>query len=217
MKTAAVEKTYAGRFVLRCPALELPEGQITAVVGANGSGKTTLARVLAGVERADGRVRPLSCDRAGYLPQKPYAFRMSTERNVAAGGNDGPRARELMAALDLTPLAKQRAKRLSGGETAKMALARLLMGSYPLLILDEPTAAMDEESTLAAEALLRRRCEEEGSAILLITHSLSQVRRCADRLIFLREGRTVEQGSAEALLHAPETEELRRFLEFYRT
>ena len=97
-----------------------------------------------------------------------------------------------------------------------MALARLLMGSYPLLILDEPTAAMDEESTLAAEDLLRRRCAEENSAVLLITHSLSQVRRAADRLLFRADGRLVEEGCADRLMTAPESAELQRFLQFYR-
>ena len=59
MKIEAFEKTYAGKTVLRCPALELPEGQITAVIGANGSGKSTLARVLASVERASGGIHCL--------------------------------------------------------------------------------------------------------------------------------------------------------------
>lgn len=215
MKTTAFEKTYAGRTVLRCPALELPEGQITAVIGANGSGKTTLARVLAGTERADGRARALQGVRVGYMPQKSYAFRMSTERNVALGGDDDLWRAQLMAALGLTPLAKQRAKRLSGGETQKMALARLLAGKYELLILDEPTAAMDMESTLTTERLVREVTRRTGCATLLITHSVQQARRCADRAIYLWEGRAVEQGEAKTLLSAPKEEETKRFLAFY--
>ena len=215
MKTTAFEKTYAGKCVLRCPALELPEGQITAVFGANGSGKSTLARALAGVERADGRVRALQGVRVGYLPQKSYAFRMSTARNVDLGGGDAQWRRKLMAALGLTPLAKQRAKRLSGGETQKMALARLLMGKYDLLILDEPTASMDMESTLTAERLVREVVRRTGCAALLITHSVQQARRCADRAIYLQYGAVVEQGEAETLLRAPAKEDTKRFLAFY--
>jgi len=215
MKTAAFEKSYAGVRVLRCPALELPEGQITAVIGANGSGKSTLARVLAGIERADGRTRPLPGVRVGYMPQRSFAFRMSTERNIAAAGGDDAWRRTLMAALGLTPLAKQRAKRLSGGETEKMALARLLMGKYDLLICDEPTASMDMESTLTAERLLREVTRRTGCAALLITHSVQQARRCADRAIFLHGGTVAEQGDAKALLTAPQNEETRRFLAFY--
>ena len=215
MKLSPFTKTYGGRCVLRCPALELPEGQITAVIGANGSGKSTLARILAGTERADGRERALPERRAGYLPQKPFAFRMRTERNILQGGGDAQRAAELMDALGLTPLAKQSAKRLSGGETAKMALARLLMGRYDLLILDEPTAAMDMEGTLAAERLVRRYVGETGCAVLLITHSVQQARRLADRAIHLSAGNVAAQGPARELLWTPAAEETRRFLEFY--
>ena len=215
MKIEAFEKTYAGRTVLRCPALELPEGQITAAIGANGSVKSTLSRVLAGVERADGGVRPLEGVRVGYLPQKPYAFRMSTARNIALGGGDDRWRRDLMAALGLTPLAGQRAKRLSGGETQKMALARLLMGRFDLLILDEPTAAMDMESALTTERLLLETLRRTGCAMLLITHSVQQARRCADRAIYLQGGAVIEQGDAKTLLHAPRTEETKRFLAFY--
>lgn len=215
MKTAAFEKSYARRRVLRCPELELHEGQITAVIGANGSGKSTLARVLAGVERADGRTRTLKGVRVGYLPQKPYAFRLSTARNIALGGGDVRWQTKLMAALGLTPLAKQRAKRLSGGETQKMALARILMGKYDLLILDEPTAAMDMESTLTAERLVQKVTRRTGCATLLITHSIQQARRCADRALYLHAGEVAEQGDAKTLLYEPQAGETRQFLAFY--
>lgn len=215
MKTRAFTKTYGNGFCLAVPALELAPGTITAVIGANGSGKSTLARTLAGLDRADGGAIPLSGVRAGYLPQRPFAFRMRVEQNILLGGRDPARFSELTEALGLTALLPRRAKRLSGGETAKLALARLLMGDFPLLILDEPTAAMDEESTLAAEALLRRRCEADGSAILLVTHSLSQARRIADHVLFFKNGQLVEEGRAAEVLHAPETEELKRFLAFY--
>jgi ABC-type multidrug transport system ATPase subunit len=215
MKTTAFEKSYGRKTVLRCPALELPEGQVTAVIGANGSGKSTLARVLAGIERADGGSRALSSVRAGYLPQKPYAFRMSTARNIALNGADAQRQAQLMDDLLLTPLAKQRAKRLSGGETQKMALARLLMGQYDLLILDEPTAAMDMESTLVSERLILEAVRRTGCAALLITHSVQQARRCADRALFLHGGAVKEQGDAKTLLHTPHSEETKRFLAFY--
>ena len=215
MKTAAFTKSYGGRVVLDVPALELPEGQITAVIGANGSGKSTLARVLAGIEPADRKAAPLPACRIGYLPQKSYAFRMSTARNIALNGTDAKKQAKLMDALQLQNLCDQGAKKLSGGETAKMALARLLMGRYDLLVLDEPTAAMDRESTLAAEALLRDACRESGCAMILITHSIQQARRIADRAVFLHRGRLAEQGAADVVLFSPGEEETRRFLDFY--
>ena len=215
MKTPALTKTYNGRVVLSLPALEIAEGQITAVIGPNGSGKSTFAKILAGIERADEKKPALSGASVGYLPQKSFPFRMSTEKNILTNGNDPARAAALMEALDIGALAKQSAKKLSGGETARMALCRILMRRYDLLILDEPTTAMDMESTLAAEKLIREICAETGCAVLLITHSISQARRIADRLLVLQQGRLVEQGDCAQVLNAPAQEQTRRFLDFY--
>jgi len=215
MKTTAFTKTYAGRAVLSLPELELPQGCITAVIGPNGSGKSTLAKILAGIERTDEKRPILPGVSVGYLPQKSFPFRMSTEKNILQNGNDPERARALMKELGIGSLAGQSAKKLSGGETARMALCRILMRPYELLILDEPTAAMDMESTLAAEGLIRKYCAETGCAVLLITHSIGQARRLSDQLLFLQGGKLIERGQTAQLLSAPRCEETKRFLEFY--
>lgn len=215
MKTAAFTKSYNGRLVLNMPEMTLERGMITAVIGANGSGKSTLARVLAGIEPADRKFRPLSGVSVGYMPQKSYAFRMSTGKNISLNGRDDARMARLTESLQLKSLSGQRAKKLSGGETAKMALARLLMGQYELLILDEPTAAMDMASSLAAESLLTDYCRERDCPVLLITHSIQQARRIAGRVIFLHQGELAEQGDTEALLTRPQREETKEFLRFY--
>lgn len=215
MKTTAFTKTYAERVVLSLPELELPRGQITAIIGPNGSGKSTLAKILAGIEHADDKRPILYNVSVGYLPQKSFPFRMSTEKNILQNGNDPVRARALMKELGIDALAGQSAKKLSGGETARMALCRILMKRYELLILDEPTAAMDMESTLAAEGLIQKYCAETGCAVLLITHSIGQARRLSDRLLFLQGGKLIEQGQTSQLLSAPQCEETKRFLEFY--
>ncbi len=215
MKTTAFTKTYNRRAVLCLPELELPAGQITAVIGPNGSGKSTFAKILAGIERADDKRPLLSGVSVGYLPQKSFPFRMSTEKNILQNGNDPARAAELMKVLEIDALAGQSAKKLSGGETARMALCRILMRRYDLLILDEPTTAMDMESTLAAEKLIRAACAEQGCAVLLITHSISQARRVADRVLVLHQGKLIEQGETEEILGSPKQEQTRRFLDFY--
>jgi ABC-type glutathione transport system ATPase component len=120
-----------------------------------------------------------------------------------------------MTALGIEALAKQSAKKLSGGETARMALCRILMRRYELLILDEPTTAMDMESTLAAEKLILETCREQGCALVLITHSVSQARRVADRVIVLHQGELIEQGDCARVLNEPGEEQTRHFLEFY--
>ncbi len=215
MKTTAFTKSYGGATVLTMPSVELKPGTVTAVIGANGSGKSTLAKVLAGLEPADKKTRAGLDGRVGYLPQKSFAFRMSLRRNIALNGADDARMAKLTEALGLTPLLKRSAKRLSGGETAKMALSRLLMADYDVLILDEPTAAMDMESTLAAEKLITAACRETNCAALLITHSLAQAERTADRVLFLHKGRLIEQGDTKAVLTNPKASETQAFLEFY--
>jgi len=103
--------------------------------------------------------------------------------------------------------------RLSGGECARLALARLLMQTWDLLVLDEPTAAMDMESTLQAEKLIAGSCRE-GTSVLLITHNLRQAERLADEVLFFSGGRLVEVGGKEQVLKHPTQPETKRFLEF---
>ena len=215
MKTAAFTKSYHRRLALSMPELELPKGQITAVLGPNGSGKSTFAKVLSGIEAADDKQPILTGVTVGYLPQKSFPFRMSTEKNILQNGKAPQRAAALMHALGIEGLAGQSAKRLSGGETARMALCRILMRRYDLLVLDEPTTAMDMESTLAAEKLMQETCREQGCALVLITHSISQARRISDRVLVLHQGELIEQGDSARVLSAPKEERTKRFLEFY--
>ena len=217
MKILPFTKTYDGVRVLDFPGMALEQGKIYAVIGANGSGKSTFAKILAGIVKADGR-GPL-CDAAsvGYMPQKNYAFRMSTEANLLLNGSDKDRAKELMDALQIRHLEKKRADRLSGGETARMALGRLMMGRYELVILDEPTAAMDMETTLLAEALIADYVRESGCALILVTHSLQQARRLAQEALYFHKGELIEAGGADRVLNAPAQALTRKFLDFYGT
>lgn len=214
MKLPAITKTYDRRRVLDLPALELDDGVIHTVIGANGSGKSTLARILAGVLKPDGGKPPWP-GRAGYMPQRSYPFRMSVVRNLQLTGAGRERAMAQLEAFGLADLARQNAKSLSGGETARLALARLLMEDYPLLILDEPTAAMDVAATLLTEELLLAYQARTGCTVVLVTHSLTQARRLAGQVLFLKEGRLVERGDAGELLSHPRCPETRTFLEFY--
>ena len=215
MKLSPFSKTYEQRTVLSFPGMELQPGKIYAIIGANGSGKSTFGKILAGILPADKKGKLMDGGTIGYMPQKNYAFRMTTKANILLNGADEARASALMDALQLKPLEHKRADKLSGGETARMALARLMMNRYDLVILDEPTAAMDMETTLLSEVKIGEYVRETGCALILVTHSLQQARRLADEVLYFHKGNLLEFGPKEQVLFTPEQPETRQFLEFY--
>ena len=214
MKISAFSKTYNSRKVLDFPGIELEPGKIYAIIGANGSGKSTFAKVLAGVEKADrkGRLTDVSI---GYMPQKNYAFRMSTQANILLGSREYKLANKLMEDLQIDHLSHKRADWLSGGETARMALARLMIRRFDAVILDEPTAAMDMESTLLAEKVIVGYVRQTNCTLILVTHSLQQARRIADEALYFHKGNLLESGPKDAILTEPTQPETRQFLDFY--
>ena len=215
MKISAFSKTYEGRTVLDFPGMEPEAGKIYAVIGANGSGKSTFAKILSGILPADRKGRHLSGGTIGYMPQKNYAYRMSTRANILLNGRDEARADKLMEAIQIHHLKNKRADKLSGGETARMALVRLMMKRYDLVLLDEPTAAMDMETTLLSEKLIADYVRETDCALILVTHSLQQAKRIADEVWYFHKGKLLESGPKEQVLTWPEQAETRQFLDFY--
>jgi len=215
MNILSFSKTYEGRTVLDFPGMELQPGKIYAIIGANGSGKSTFAKILAGILPADKKGMRTDGASIGYMPQKNYAYRMSTKANILLNGRDEGHAEELMEAIQIHHLANKRADRLSGGETARMALARLMMKSYDLVVLDEPTAAMDMETTLLSEKLIQSYVQETGCALILVTHSLQQARRIANEVLYFHKGILLESGAKEDVLSRPQKAETRQFLDFY--
>ena len=189
--------------------------KLLLIMGDLATGKSTFAKILAGVLRADRKGRLTDGGTVGFMPQKNYAFRMTTKQNILLNGRDEARAERLMEAIQLGELSGKRADKLSGGETARMALVRLMMRSYDLVILDEPTAAMDMETTLLSEKLITQYVRETGCALILVTHSLQQARRIADEVWYFHKGKLLESGLKEQILYQPEKPETRQFLEFY--
>lgn len=217
MQVKSLVKHYNTEFTLNFPAYEFVPGARYAILGANGSGKSTLAKLLAGVLPADdGLLRP-GCS-VGYMPQKSMGFRLSVEQNLwlaapkDAGGET--RVQTLLDELDLRRLARRDGGRLSGGETARLALARVLARTWDILILDEPTAAMDVSSALLAEDAILRYQQETNCTLLLITHSIAQAGRIAEQALFLHEGLLWEEGPCRELLLHPQRPETERFLHF---
>lgn len=216
----SVRKKYGERTVLDVDKLRFERGRVYAVMGSNGSGKSTLAGILAGVLKGEGKisyddgVKPV----IGYMPQKSFAFDMSLMSNMLLGSPFLERkklkskARLILDDFGLGEMRRKNAKKLSGGETEKLALARLMMSDYGLIVLDEPTAAMDVNAVEKAEKVLKNYFSRLRPAAVIITHSPAQARRLADEVIFLYEGTIEEKGPVEETLTAPRSDKLKKFL-----
>ena len=204
----------------------LRPGLVTAVVGHNGAGKSTLAQVVAGALRLDsGSARigeRVVDDAATFVParrrgvamvsQAPRIFtHMSVVANVAfplrVRGVRRAQARaaalEQLRAVGIADLAHRRGSDLSGGQAARVALARALVFRPDVLILDEPTAALDVEATAQVSAVLRQRLTGAGITTLLVSHDIAEVLSLASRMIVMGEGSVVEEGEPARVLALP--------------
>ena len=205
---------------------ELRPGLVTAVVGHNGAGKSTLAQVIAGTLRLDqGSARigeRIVDDDATFVParrrgvamvsQAPRIFtHMSVLANVAfplrVRGVGRAQAREAaleqLRAVGIDDLAHKRASDLSGGQAARVAIARALVFRPEVLILDEPTAALDVEATTQVSSVLRQRLTGAGITTLLVSHDIAEVLALASHMIVMGDGRVVEEGEPARVLASP--------------
>lgn len=223
MELFGIQKLYRERLALDIPAFRFEDGGRYALIGPNGSGKTTLLRILAGTLRQDaGTIHygDIKKNEIGYLPQKPYAFDRSVLENVILALEPGPEAKKsALAALErvgIGHLAKARGNRLSGGETQRMALARLIAKPRRVLLLDEPTAAADIQANDQAERALLEYAEETGCTLIFSSHAPSQAMRLGQSALALESGRIGEFGSAEQVLQNPQQESTREFLRHWK-
>jgi iron complex transport system ATP-binding protein len=209
---------------LDAASFEAPSGALTGLLGPNGAGKTTAVRALLGLLPLDAgtarigvaaprRLAPRDRARAvAYLPQaRPLAWPMAVRDVVALGrfAHGGPLGRpgpvdaaavaEALAACDLVELADRAADTLSGGERARMHVARALAAGAPALVADEPTAALDPRHAIAVLDILKARAAA-GAAVLVILHDLSLAARCCDRIVLMDRGRVAAAGAPQDVL-----------------
>lgn len=205
-------------------SLSLQTGELVAILGPNGAGKTSLLRALLGLTNiatgssqldGDDCSRLSAIERAkriSYLPQRrPLAWPNKVRDIVALGrfahgaalGRLSPQDAEAVTAAvvscDLESLADRNADSLSGGELARVHFSRAFAARAPLLIADEPTAALDPRHQLSIATLIRDFVDSGGGA-LVVLHDVALAARIADRLIWMRDGRIVASGTpAETL------------------
>ncbi len=198
------------------------------MIGPNGAGKSLLLRLLHGLlDPSSGSVlwhgRPATAEtrrRQGMVFQRPVLLRRSVAANMhhalrahgCSRSDAHERAAHWLQHADLSDVADQPARLLSGGEQQRLAVARALSLDPDVLFLDEPTASLDPASTLAVESLIQTAADS-GTKIVFVTHDLGQARRFADEVLFLYRGRVESTGRAPHFFDAPGSSKAVAFLE----
>ncbi len=213
-----------GRRIIDSLGLTLGAAGTTAVMGPNGAGKSLFLRLINGLlVPTSGEVswagRSPDRDvqaRLAFVFQKPVLLRRSVAENIdfvlRRHHRADPKRRDaLLERVGLAELGRQPARRLSGGEQQRLALARAIAVEPEVLMLDEPTASLDPASALLIEDIIREE-RAAGVRVFLVTHDIGQARRLADDVVFLRRGRLAEHSSAERFFENPASPAARDFL-----
>lgn len=233
-----VEKHYDGRTVLGPISLEIPAGRTTALIGPSGCGKSTLLRLLIGLTGPqagevffDGEVVKPDTARAlrlriGYVIQDGGLF-----PNLTARGNVALMARYLgretraiadrideLARLARFPMSgiDRYPDELSGGQRQRVGLMRALMLDPDALLLDEPLGALDPLVRAELQEELREIFRGLGKTVVLVTHDLGEAAYFADRIVLLRDGRIVQEGTPSDLWNRPADPFVTRFVQAQR-
>ena len=218
LELSGVAVRLGGQTVLEGVNLRVEAGEMVGVVGPNGAGKTTLIRAALGLQAlAAGQawlggedVRRLSpaelARRAAYLPQeRRLAWNVQAIRAASLGAIHAPPARaeelagDALAKVGLSHLARRGVFDMSGGERARVLLARLLATRAPLLVADEPAAGLDPDAQLMVLDILRQEARR-GAAVVVTLHDLTLAARFCDRLVALQGGRVVIEGPPDKVL-----------------
>jgi tungstate transport system ATP-binding protein len=228
LELIAIQKNYRAVKALNSVYLNLQGNKIIVFLGVNGAGKTTLMRIIAGLENQDEGIIRLNNQSVNasalhqvstLVFQKTAMFSMNVFDNLAYGlkirkisqEEIAKRVPEALAAVRLSGFEKRRAKRLSGGEQQRVALARAFLLNSKVLLLDEPTANLDPNSSIIIEkAILNMK--NSGKIIVMATHNLNQAKRMADEVVHLHNGEVVEQRSSEDFFKKPQREVTRKFI-----
>ena len=219
-----VSVSLSGKAILAGVSLHIEAGEFVAVIGPNGAGKTTLLRAVAGLVQAAGKIdimgtplRALSLGerarRIAYLPQgHVFHWPLSVADIVALGRlprgagadlSEADRAAVTLAISEtgIAEFVDRPVTTLSGGERARVALARVLATEAPLILADEPTASLDPRYQLAVVDILRRHAHN-GGAVVAVLHDLALAARSAGRIVVMDHGGIVADGPPREILNA---------------
>lgn len=211
IKAERVSKVLGGLPVLDDVSLDVGPSEIHALVGLNGAGKTTLMRILLGMLKPDRGAAHLTglpvagagaqvWSRVGQMLETPFAYpELTAKENVYCSARlhgmsksaASPAAGRALSDLGLDEYATRRAGMLSLGNRQRVGLAAALVQGPDVLVLDEPTNALDPRGVIVLRRLLQEACRDRGAAILVSSHHLDEVARMADRISVLHRGRII--------------------------
>jgi sulfate transport system ATP-binding protein len=231
INVAHVSKAFGDFVALDDVTLDVPSGQLTALLGPSGGGKSTLLRIIGGLETADSGTIAIDGKDAtavparrrdvGFVFQHYAAFKhLTVARNVAFGleirhrSKEAIRARvgELLELVHLSQFADRQPSELSGGQRQRMALARALAAEPRVLLLDEPFGALDAQVRKELRAWLRRLHDEVHVTTLFVTHDQEEALEVADQLVVINHGVVEQVGSPGELYDRPANPFVMRFL-----
>jgi lipopolysaccharide export system ATP-binding protein len=220
LRTHDLTKSYGGRTVVRGVSLDVASGEVVGLLGPNGAGKTTTFYMTVGLTAPDsGRVELNGADvtddpmyiRArkgiGYLPQEPSIFRgLTVEQNILAiletlglsGAERRTRLQDLLAELNLTPLAQAPAHTLSGGERRRAEITRALVVSPQFILLDEPFAGIDPIAVSDIQKIIFH-LKERGIGVLVTDHNVRETLKITDRAYIVHDGAIFRSGTPGVL------------------
>ena len=221
---SSVTVAAGGDTLMNLPKLEIRNKGLTVLMGPNGSGKSLLLRLMHGlVEPTTGSIsvngEPLTASHRkdqSLVFQRPVLLRRSAAANIdfvlrSRRKPKGKRA-ELLKMVGLEQVAHRPARRLSGGEQQRLAIARALATEPSTLFLDEPTASLDPAAVSAIERIVAR-IVAAGIHVIFVTHDIAQARRLADHVVFLHNGTLAEQAEASTFFESPKSEAARAYLD----
>ncbi len=212
-----------GDTLLNLPHLEISSDGLTVLMGANGSGKSLLLRLMHGlVEPTTGRITvegevlsPTHRQQQALVFQRPVLLRRSAAENIdfvlKARKKPMEKRTELLELVGLVHVAHRPARKLSGGEQQRLAIARALSTEPKTLFLDEPTASLDPAAILSIESIVTR-VAKAGINVIFVTHDIAQARRLADQVVFLQNGMLAEQAPASVFFDHPVSDAARAYL-----
>jgi tungstate transport system ATP-binding protein len=214
-----------GVTILNGISITLNAGAPTILIGPNGSGKTTFLRAAFGLIPLSSGVitwgghRDSRLNHRAIVFQRPVMLRRSAADNIwysldLAGVPRRARARqmdELLSLVGLKGIEQRAARRLSGGEQQRLAIARALARDPAVLFLDEPTTSLDPAASKAIEDIVGD-VSARGVKVIMATHDLGEAKRLAGEIVLLHRGRVIESGPADAFFANPSTDAARKFL-----